>query len=432
MTNNRIRGAHRISQNSPTQEILELDAGKVYDNSQARRRTGIMAREMTRKQFFRALGLGSAGLLCPSASFGFLTGAENPAESIQGQVFRKDAPSKPWKWAIEGFHYASDGKDVQCQICPNRCYLEPGDRSVCRSKVNIGGKLYSLTYGNPCAVHVDPIEKKPLFHFYPSSWIFSIATTGCNFRCLNCQNWEISQKRPEDVENVELFPEQVVKETLRRKLPSIAYTYSEAVTFYEYMFDTAKSASGAGLRNVLVSNGYINEEPLKLLARYLTGANINLKSFDDRIYRCLNGGTLKPVLQTFQTLHRERVWFEMTTLVVPTYVDDPEMIRRMSRWIVQELGPDYPLHFLRFFPRYRLTRLPPTPVSTLEKLRDIALEEGIRYVYIDNVPGHKAMNTYCHQCHQLLVERKGYLIPQNNIKNGKCRFCGAAIPGRWS
>lgn len=387
---------------------------------------------MTRKQFLKTLGLGAAGLLCPDECFAFLTKANAGEKSAQGHVFKGDGPSRPWKWSIEGFHYASDGKNVQCQICPNRCYLEPGDRSICRSKVNIGGKLYSLAYGNPCAVHVDPIEKKPLYHFYPASQIFSIATTGCNFRCLNCQNWEISQRRPEDVKNVELFPAQVVEETRRAGAPSIAYTYSEAITYYEYMFDTAKAASAADLRNVLVSNGYINEEPLRLLARYLDGANINLKSFDDAIYRCLNGGTLQPVLDTFKTLHREGVWFEMTTLAVPTYVDDPAMIRRMCKWILRELGPDYPLHFLRFFPQYKLTRLPPTPVSTLEKFRAIAIEEGIHYVYIGNVPGHEAANTYCHHCHEILIERNGYLISQNNIREGHCKFCGTAIPGRWS
>jgi pyruvate formate lyase activating enzyme len=220
----------------------------------------------------------------------------------------------------------------------------------------------------------------------------------------------------------------VVKEALKRKLPSIAYTYSEAITFYEYMFDTAKAASGAGLRNVLVSNGYINEEPLKLLARYLNGANINLKSFDDRICRSLNGGTLRPVLETFKTLHREGVWFEMTTLVVPTYVDDPAMIRRMCKWIVQELGRNYPLHLLRFFPRYRLTRLPPTPVATLEKLREIALEEGIRYVYIDNIPGHKAMNTYCHQCHQLLVGAKAFSYRRTTLRMVNAGSAGPSFP----
>ena len=197
------------------------------------------------------------------------------------------------------------------------------------------------------------------------------------------------------------------------------------------MYDTAKLAREAGLNNVLVSNGYINSKPLIRLCSYLDGANVNLKSFDDRIYRSLNGGRLRPVLNTFKTLHRERVWFEMTTLVVPTYIDDKEMIKRMCGWILKELGPDYPLHFLRFFPHYKLTRLPATPIATLEQFRDIALKQGIRYVYLGNVPGHKGTHTYCHNCHKILIERKGYLIPQCNIENGRCKFCGTSIPGRW-
>jgi len=390
-----------------------------------------MGEKITRKEFLKTTLLGASVFLCAGAGYGFPGKRDDRAGSIRGHVFRGDAPLKPWKWSMEGFYYTKRGSAVRCGVCPNRCLLNPGDRSVCRSKVNIGGKLYSLAYGNPCAVHMDPIEKKPLNHFYPRSLVFSIATTGCNFRCLNCQNWEISQKRPEDVEHMELFPEQVVQEARRRKAPSIAYTYSEAITFYEYMCDTARLAREAGLRNVLVSNGYINRRPLIRLCRYLDGANINLKSFDNNIYRSLNGGTLQPVLKTFRTLHHEGVWFEMTTLVVPTYVDRPEMIRRMCGWILKELGPDYPFHLLRFFPQYRLTRLPPTPITTLEELRNIALEEGIRYVYLGNVPGHGGTQTYCHNCKKIVVRRKGYLIEELNIENRRCKFCGTEIPGRW-
>jgi pyruvate formate lyase activating enzyme len=386
---------------------------------------------ITRKEFLRYVSLGSAACFCAGLGYGFLgkNGAER--ESIKGHIFKKDAPAKAWRWSIEGFHYASDGSKVQCRVCPNRCLLEPGDRSICRSRVNIGGTLYSLTYGNPCSVHVDPIEKKPLNHFYPRSLVFSIATTGCNFRCLNCQNWEISQRKPEEVQHTELFPSDVVREARKRNIPSIAYTYSEPVTYYEYMYDTSRLASEAGIHNVLVSNGYINPEPLRNLCQYLDGANVNLKSFEDSIYRCLNGGTLDPVLKTFQILHQEGVWFEMTTLVVPTYVDDPEMIKRMCGWILEKLGPDYPLHLLRFFPRYKLTRLNATPVETLESLRAVALQEGIHHVYLGNVPGHPATHTYCPNCGNLLIERNGYIISQFHIQEGRCRFCNTAIAGRW-
>jgi pyruvate formate lyase activating enzyme len=335
-----------------------------------------MHRVITRKEFLKSVGLGASALVCASAGYGFLGKEDKRHKSVKGHIFKNDAPKKPWKWSVEGFHYATDGTTVQCQICPNRCILEPGDRSICRSKVNIGGKLYSLTYGNPCSIHVDPIEKKPLNHFYPRSLILSIATTGCNFRCLNCQNWEISQIKPEEVSHYELFP-------------------------------------------------------LIRLCKYLDGANVNLKSFDDRIYRSLNGGRLQPVLNTFKTLHTEGVWFEMTTLVVPTYVDDTEMIKRMCGWILKELGPNYPLHFLRFFPHYKLARLPATPIGTLGEFRNVALQEGIRYVYLGNVPGHEGTHTYCHNCHKILIERKGYFIPQYNLENGRCKFCGTSIPGRW-
>jgi len=386
---------------------------------------------MTRKEFLKSFGLGTSALFCAGTGYGFFGNKKDRVRDIRGHIFKNDAPKRPWKWSIEGFHYASDGTTVQCQICPNRCLLEPGDRSVCRSKVNIGGKLYSMAYGNPCSVHVDPIEKKPLNHFYPTSLIFSIATAGCNFRCLNCQNWEISQKKPGEVRHIQLFPKDVVEKAKERNIPSIAYTYSEPISFYEYMYDTAKLARAGGLKNVLVSNGYINRNPLIRLCRYLDGANVNLKSFDDSIYRSLNGGTLQPVLDTFKTMHREGVWFEMTTLVVPTYVDKPEMIKRMCAWILKELGPNYPLHFLRFFPRYKLTTLPATPIATLEELRGIALKEGIRYVYLGNVPGHEGTQTYCHNCHKILIGRKGYLITKFNLRDGRCKFCGTPIPGRW-
>jgi pyruvate formate lyase activating enzyme len=387
-----------------------------------------MVGRMTRKEFLKSLGLGIPAVFCASRGWAFSLGG---SEDIRGHVFKGDAPSTLWKWSIEGFHYASNGTDVQCQVCPNRCYLTPGDRSVCRSKVNLGGKLYSLAYGNPCAVHIDPIEKKPLHHFYPGTSVFSVAIAGCNLRCLNCQNWEISQRRPEDVQYSELFPGEAVKKTLENRCPSIAYTYSEAVSYYEYTFDTSRLAREAGVKSVFVSNGYINRDPLIKLCKYLDAANINLKSFDDRIYRALNGGALQPVLDTLKTFHEQGVWLEITTLVVPTYIDDPEMIKRMCGWILEHLGPDYPLHFIRFFPLYKLTRLPATPVTTLEQFREMALKEGLHYVYVGNVPGNKGAHTYCHNCGKLILERKGYSIGQHHIDKGRCQFCGTLIPGRW-
>ena len=347
--------------------------------------------------------------------------------------FRNDAPKKLWKWSHEGYLYKKiNNNNVVCQICPNRCVLAPGDRSICRSKVNMDGILYSLVYGNPCSVNIDPVEKKPLFHFLPRSKTFSIATTGCNFRCLNCQNWEISQAKPHETRNYELFPQDVVNEALRSGSPSVAYTYSEPITFFEYMIDTARLARDNKLNNLLISNGYINREPLLALCKVLDGANVNLKSLSDAIYRKLNGGRLEPVLNTFKTMHDQGVHFEMTNLVVPGHTDDTEMIKHMCQWILTHLGPNYPLHFLRFFPKYKLDRLPPTPLSTLIRFRKLAMSEGVRYVYVGNVSFPEGNNTYCHHCKKLLVERIGYFIPNYHMEENRCKYCKTVIPGRWT
>ena len=371
----------------------------------------------------------------PFRSFWPLTGIDSEASGsvdISGKVFKGGAPAKLWKWSHEGFFYKKLKENrVACGICPNRCVLAPGDLSVCRSKVNIDGTLYSMAYGNPCSIHVDPIEKKPLFHFKPKSRAFSLAAAGCNFRCLNCQNWEISQVKPWQVRHIELFPPEVVIEAKRAGAKSIAYTYSEPTTFFEYMIDIARLARGNGLYNLWITNGYINRKPLLELCKVLDAANVNLKAYSDVVYRKLNGGRLQPVLNTFTTLHEQGVHFEVTNLVVPGYVDDTDMAKRMCEWILKNLGPDYPLHFLRFFPRYKLDRLAPTPISTLTRFRELAMQEGIHYVYVGNVPGHEGNNTYCHNCGKLLVERKGYLIPIYNLVGNKCKFCNSIIPGVW-
>ena len=257
------------------------------------------------------------------------------SKDIRGKVFKGDAPEKPGKYSQEGFLYTKlKNHKVVCGICPNHCILAPGDRSVCRSKVNLDGKLYSLTYGNPCAVNTDPIEKKPLFHFKPRTKAFSLATTGCNFRCLNCQNWEISQAKPHEVPyTYELFPYDVIAATQKSRAQSIAYTYSEPITFFEYMIDTARLARKAGLYNLWISNGYINEKPLVALCQVLDAASVNLKAFSDDVYRKLNGGRLKPVLNALKTLHTNKIHLEMINLIVPGYVDDNDMVKRMCAWI---------------------------------------------------------------------------------------------------
>ena len=322
-------------------------------------------------------------------------------------------------------------KIVQCQLCPRRCAIPDGKRGFCGVRENRGGTLYTLVYAKPVAIHIDPIEKKPLFHFLPSTTAFSIATAGCNLKCKFCQNWEISQARPEEVEYTYIEPKDLVDKVLESGSPTIAYTYTEPTIFYEYMLETAKLAKARGLRNIMHSNGYINEEPLRQLSKYLDAANIDLKGFSDEYYAKLTDATLEPVLKSLKVLREEGVHIEITNLILPGFNDDEALIRKMCIWIKDNLGADTPVHFGRFFPLYKLANLNPTPVETLEKARQIALESGLKYVYIGNVGGHLAENTYCPRCKKIVIERKGYFITQNNLVDGKCKFCQEEIKGVW-
>jgi pyruvate formate lyase activating enzyme len=328
--------------------------------------------------------------------------------------------------------YIETPKGMRCQICPNECDIKEGEAGDCRNRVNKKGKLWSTAYGNPCAIHVDPIEKKPLNHFLPGTTAFSIATAGCNLACLNCQNWTISQKSPDETRNYDLPPDKVVENCIEQKCASIAYTYSEPITFYEYTYDTSVLAHQAGIKNVLVSAGYINRDPLLKFCKVIDGANIDLKSFSNDIYLKLNAGKLQPVLDTLLTLKEEGVWLEITNLVVPSWTDDMDLIKKMSNWLAEKGFTETPLHFSRFTPMYKLTQLPPTPVKSLENARDIAIAEGLKHVYIGNVPGADYQNTRCPECGNLAIERRGYSILQNNIVNGKCKSCGSTVAGVWS
>jgi len=384
---------------------------------------------ITRRDLIKS-GIGGALLLSPISA---LAKPLFSANKNVKQVTENDAPEKLWKWSKE-VYFKEELKNnyVKCLTCPNECVLAPDARSRCRSHVNKGGKLYTLVYGNPCAVHIDPIEKKPLYHFLPSSRTLSIATTGCSFNCLNCQNWEISQERPENVRFYDMFPHSVLERAAKADCKSIAYTYSEATTFYEYMVDTSRLAREKGIKNVWVTNGYMNEPPLIELCKSLDAANVDIKSFSEDIYSRLNAGRLKPVLRTFNVLKEKNVWFEMTALVVPTYTDNMDMIKRMCHWILETLGPDYPLHFSRFHPQYKLTYLPPTPVTFLESARKTAMEMGIHYVYVGNIPPAESNHTYCPSCKRKIIDRTGYRITEINIKNGKCSFCREPIAGVWN
>jgi pyruvate formate lyase activating enzyme len=274
---------------------------------------------------------------------------------------------------------------VQCQMCPNECVLENGQHSRCRARMNKDGRLYSLVYGKPCAVHVYPIEKNPFFHFLPGTTAFSIATAGCVLSCKFCQNWQISQAKPEDTDTYDLPPDKVVGQAISHKCKSVTYTYTEPTVFYEYMYDTAVIAGKQCLKNTMHSCGYIKEMPLRKLSKHMDAADIDLKAFTEDFYARICNGSLKPVLNSLVVLKEEGVWLEITNLVIPTLNDDLKNIREMCRWIVKNLGADVPIHFSRFFPNYKLTNLPPTPVETLTDARKTAMDAGLKFVYIGNI-----------------------------------------------
>ncbi|OFY65125.1 MAG: AmmeMemoRadiSam system radical SAM enzyme [Bacteroidetes bacterium RBG_13_43_22] len=323
-------------------------------------------------------------------------------------------------------------KGIMCRICPNECVLKEGEISDCRNRIVRNSKLYTMAFGNPCSVAVDPIEKKPLYHFYPGSRAYSIATAGCNMACLNCQNWTISQTSPDKTRNYDLPPEKVVEESIRNKCRSIAYTYSEPVTFYEYAYETAVIAKKSGVKNIFKSNGYINSEPLKKLCTVLDAANIDLKSFNDSTYLKLTGGKLQPVLDALKIYKDMGVWLEITHLIVPTWTDNTDETGRMCKWLSENGFRETPLHFSRFYPTHKLEQLPPTPVEVLRNAARIASGEGLKYVYIGNVPGSEMSDTKCPSCGTTVVARQGYRIVINNISGGKCNNCKNTIDGVWA
>lgn len=323
-------------------------------------------------------------------------------------------------------------RGIMCLICPNECVLKEGEISQCNNRIVRKSKLYTMAFGNPCSVNVDPMEKKPLYHFLPGSRAFSIATAGCNLVCLNCQNWTISQTRPDKTRNYDLMPPAVVAEALKNNCRSIAYTYSEPISFYEYVYETSVLAKKAGVKNVLKSNGYINPEPLKKLCTVVDAVNIDLKSFNESTYIRLSGGKLGPVLESLKIYRDAGVWLEITNLVIPTWTDKIDEIGKMCKWLSENGFRDTPLHFSRFFPVYKLEQLPPTPVELLNTAAKIAGSEGLRYVYTGNVPGNEQGDTKCPSCGALQIARQGFRVVVNNIINGKCKNCGMEIKGIWT
>ncbi len=373
-------------------------------------------RRFSRREFFLRSGLLTAGCAVAGWSVGAPSGEAHPAM----------------------FYEKLDGRVVRCRLCPWGCVVPEGGRGRCRVRENRGGNYYTRVYGRPVALNNDPIEKKPFFHVYPGSRSFSLATVGCNIRCSFCQNWDISQRNPEEVAPPYMPPERIVDIAARQQCRTIAYTYSEPIVFYEYMMDCARVARERGIGNVVVSNGIICEEPLKKLLPLLTAIKIDLKAFTEKFYEDICGGRLQPVLDTLKRIAAEGTWLEIVVLMIPSLNDHVDDIKRMADWIVKELGPNVPLHFTRFHPDYKLRNLPPTPLNTLNAARDAAVNQGCRFVYggnaagLRNNAGLRAEYTYCPECRTAVVERYGLTPPKIAVRNGRCPQCGESIPGVWT
>ncbi len=347
---------------------------------------------------------------------------------------RKEAEGKVQKPDLKEamFYRKLDNQTVQCEVCFRGCVLKPDQRSFCRNKENRAGKLYSLVYARPSAVHVDPIEKEPALHMLPGTSILCFGTAGCNFRCKFCHNWHLSQRPIEEMENIyALSPEEAVRIALQRKIPTLSFTYNEPTSFYEYVYDTARLARQKGLRILWHSNGSMNPQPLKELLKFTDAVTVDLKGFTPEFYRNVSSAELEPVLRTLKIIREQGKWLEIVHLHVPTLNDNPSDVEKMCLWIKENLGPDTPLHFSRFFPAYRLTALEATPIPALERAHEIAKGCGLNYVSIGNVPGHKYNSTFCPKCGGVVIHRAHFSVLANNLEDGKCKFCGREIPGIW-
>jgi pyruvate formate lyase activating enzyme len=323
-------------------------------------------------------------------------------------------------------------KRVECQLCPRACQVADVERGGCGVRENRGGTYYTLVHGLPCTIHVDPIEKKPFFHVRPGEQALSYATAGCNVECKFCQNWEISQYRPEQVKGFWLPPGDLAAAARHAGVPFLSATYSEPVVFWEYVRDAAVEARRFGIRSTVVSNGFIQEQPLKDVLPYLAAVKVDLKAFREAFYRDVVRGELKPVLKALEVIRASGAWLEIVVLLIPTLNDSEEEARDLARWVKATLGADVPVHFTRFHPTYRLTNLPPTPVATLERAWQAAKAEGLQFAYLGNVPGHPGESTRCPGCGALLIERVGFEVVKNALTKGACPTCKRAIPGVWS
>jgi len=395
-----------------------------------------MAGKLTRRGFLGRCALGGCALAAGAGAASLLSTTSAQDEELVARM------GGIYQTPEARFYEKLKENRIRCDLCPNKCEVGDQERGYCGVRENRNGTYVTLVYGNPCAKHIDPIEKKPLFHFLPGTHAYSIATAGCNIECLFCQNWQISQVRPEQTRNLDLPPERLVADALRPlasrftrraiRARTIAYTYTEPVIYYEYMYDISKLARKKGIENVMISNGFICREPMARLCDVLSGVKIDLKAYTERFYKKLCHGQLKPVLETLKLLAKRKMWFELVYLVVPTHNDDPREVRQMAKWILGELGPDVPLHFTAFFPTYKLKNLSRTPPESIERLYRVARAEGLHFVYVGNLRRqHPAESTYCPKCKRRVVHRVRFRVLSVRIKDGKCQHCGAKVPGVW-
>lgn len=352
---------------------------------------------------------------------GKMPSAAEPEDAPVGEVTLTTA--RFWKEAL--------GDRVDCQLCFRNCSIPEGERGYCNARINKEGKLYSLIYGRVAAVQIDPVEKEPLLHFLPGTSTLCFGTASCNFRCTFCQNWHLAARRPEEVKSFAMTPIEAIEGAIILGCQSISFTYNEPTVFYEWMYDVAKMAKEMGVRTYFHTNGGMNPEPLKELLQYMDAVCVDLKGFTSEFFEQTSVSELEPVLNTLRTIKESGVWVEITCLIIPTMNDDMEKIEEMCLWIRENLGEDVPVHFSRFFPNYKLLRLPPTPIETLEEAREVALGVGLRYVSIGNVPGHEANNTFCPQCGEVVIGRVHFFVGEINLENGRCKFCDYPIAGVW-
>jgi pyruvate formate lyase activating enzyme len=320
---------------------------------------------------------------------------------------------------------------IRCLLCAQDCFIKNGERGKCRARINVNGELRSLVYGHPAAIHIDPIEKKPFYHFLPGSQAYSLATAGCPLSCKFCQNWQISQSKPEDFSTEFTTPDTIVDTAALQRTPVIAFTYNEPTVFTEYLLDIAEKAREKKIRSVLISCGFMNKTPLSDMCNALSAIKIDLKGYSEDFYRNVCNAELKPVLNSIKQISRSKVHLEIVNLVVPTLNDSEKMLNGLTDWIAGEIGPDVPIHFTRFHPDYKLMNLPSTPISTLEHARETAMKKGIHYVYVGNVPGNPGNNTYCPNCGKEIISRSNFFVLENKISGGKCGYCKHAIAGVW-